>query len=229
MATRKTGATTGDPATPHAEEPAAPPGADSGMSEEELREKMRQITLETLRSGRIDTEGIKEVGRAMTSDLGSAEKTASEAGESFTDAVRRLDEGLVETAASAHAALAQLTAKGEHFTDNDLKEALEQLRQLQKVYVEITGRIAERASGNLQREFRELAHHAQQVGADAGAQVASLINEFAGRVSSTSSEAARTGLDLTRQTGLRMAFLTSGVLAGIADALREQATPKKSP
>jgi hypothetical protein len=189
---------------------------------------MRQMTLETLRTGRIDTRGVKEVGRALTSDFGPAKQRAGDTGEAFADAIRRLDEGLMNTAASAHTALAQLADKGDDHTDNDLKEALEHLRQLQNAYVETTTLLAEQASDSLQREFRELARHAQKVGADAGARVASLINEFAERVSSTSNEAARSGLDLTRQTGMRMAFLTSGVLAGIADALREQATPKKS-
>lgn len=210
------------------EEEAAQAGADPAMTEEEIRERMRQMTLETLRTGRIDTEGVKQVGRAMTPDFGPAKKSASETGEAFSDAVKRLDEGLMNTAASAHTALVQLAAKGDNHTDNDLKEALEHLRQLQKAYVETTTLVAEKATGNLQREFRELASHAQQVSADAGARVASLINEFSERVSSTSNEAARSGFDLTRQTGMRMAFLTSGVLAGIADALREQATPKKS-
>ena len=40
--------------------------------------------------------------------------------------------------------------------------------------------------------------------------------------------AAHTGLDLSRKYGMRMAYVTSGVLAGIADALREQSTTKKS-
>jgi ABC-type transporter Mla subunit MlaD len=220
MSTKKTSTTTS--------EETSNAGADPAMSEEEIREKMRQMTLETLRTGRIDTRGVKEVGRALTSDFGPAKQRAGDTGEAFSDAIRRLDEGLMNTAASAHTALAQLADKGDDHTDNDLKEALEHLRQLQNAYVETTTLLAEQASDSLQREFRELARHAQKVGADAGARVASLINEFAERVSSTSNEAARSGLDLTRQTGMRMAFLTSGVLAGIADALREQATPKKS-
>lgn len=220
MSARKTGSTS--------KEDAAKTGADPAMTDEEIREKMRQMTLETLRTGRIDTEGVKEVGRAMTSDLGPAKQSAGESGEAFSDAIRRLDEGLMNTAASAHTALAELAAKGDNHTENDLKEALTQLEQLQKAYVETATLVAQRATGNLQRDFTELAHHAQQVGADAGARVASLINEFAERVSTSSNEAARSGFDFTRQAGMRMAFLTSGVLAGIADALREQATPKKS-
>lgn len=220
MSTRKTSTKT--------REEASKAGADPAMTEEEIREKMRQMTLETLRTGRIDTSGVKEVGQALTSGFGHAKQRAGDTGEAFADAIRRLDEGLMNTAASAHTALAQLADKGDNHTDNDLKEALEHLRQLQNAYVETTTLLAEQASDSLQREFRELARHAQNVGADAGARVASLINEFSERVSSTSNEAARSGLDLTRQTGMRMAFLTSGVLAGIADALREQATPKKS-
>ena len=54
------------------------------------------------------------------------------------------------------------------------------------------------------------------------------FNEVAQRLSSSSEDAARTGLDLTRQYGMRMAMLTSGVLAGVADALKEQSSSNNS-
>ena len=83
--------------------------------------------------------------------------------------------------------------------------------------------IAEVMSGNLRREMTELAVHAQQVGAEASARVASVMGEFAGRMG----ESATSGLETIRGTSIRMALLASGVLAGVADALRDLSDAKK--
>jgi hypothetical protein len=48
-----------------------------------------------------------------------------------------------------------------------------------------------------------------------------MMGEFA------NSMGAATAVETVRGAGARMAMLASGVLAGIADALREQAEPKK--
>ena len=210
----------------------APPGSapadeETELSEEAVRERMREMTARALKSGRIDVEGVKEFGRAMGAGFETAGIGASAAKEAFSDAVTRLDLALMASAESAHAALSTLAAKGEGITDNDLKEALEQLKQLQKAYQEVSARVAQAASGNIQREFHELARHAQKLGTEASAEVASMISEFAGKLSSSSSETAQSGLDLTRQYGMRMAYMTSGVLAGIADALKDHSTSNK--
>ena len=192
--------------------------------EEAIREEVRELTAQMLRTGRIDTERVRELSRAMTAGTGPA--AAADAHEAFADAMARLDEALMRSAESTHEILQRLAAKGESHTDNDIKEALARLEQLQRDYVATASRVAEAASGNLQRELRDLASHAQRVGADAAAQVASLLGEFTRRIGGTSREGAVSGLEATREYGMRMAFFTSGILAGIADALREQPPPK---
>ena len=77
-------------------------------------------------------------------------------------------------------------------------------------------------TGNLRREMMELAVRAQNVGVEASARVASMMGEFAGGVGATS------GMAQIRDASVRMALLASGVLAGVADALRDQSEAKNS-
>jgi hypothetical protein len=64
----------------------------------------------------------------------------------------------------------------------------------------------------------ELAVHAQNVGVKASARVATMMGEFASGMCS--------GLATMRGASVRMALVASGVLAGVADALRDQAEAK---
>jgi hypothetical protein len=139
----------------------------------------------------------------------------------FADAVRKLDEALVVSAGATHAALRQLASRGKDFTDNDLKEALASLRRLEEDYVAAANRIAEAMSGNLRREMTELAVHAQNVGVEASARVATIVGELASGMDAAS------GLATMRGASVRMALLASGVLAGVADALRGQSEAKQ--
>jgi hypothetical protein len=80
-------------------------------------------------------------------------------------------------------------------------------------------------SANLRRELTELATHAQNVGVEASVRVARMMGEFA---SSMGAGSASSALETVRGASARMAALASGVLAGIADALREQSEAKQS-
>jgi hypothetical protein len=135
--------------------------------------------------------------------------------------VRQLDDALVKSASATHGALQQLASRGQDFTDNDLKEALASLRKLEEDYVAVANRLSEAMSANLRRELTELATHAQNIGVEASVRVASMMGEFA------SSMSAGSGLATVRGASARVAMLASGVMAGIADALRDHTEAKK--
>jgi hypothetical protein len=192
--------------------------------EQAIRQRIRELTSQVLQKGRIDTAAVADIVRAVTGQpanprLGSG----AEAQEAFADAVRDLDAALLGSANATHAALQQLASRGKDFTTNDLKEALASLRRLEEAYVAAANHIAEAMSGNLRREMTELAGHAQEVGAEASARVAGVMGAFASRMS----ESATSGLETMRGTSIRMALLGSGVLAGVADALRDLSEARK--
>jgi len=194
---------------PMASEDSTPYAADDA-----IRKRVRELTSQVLQHGRVDTEAVKEVVRAVTGGSFSADSRSAEAAEPLANAVRSLGDALQKSAAAAHDALQQLASRGKDFTDIDLKEALISLKGLEEAYIAAANRVSEAMTGNLRREMLGLATHAQGIGTEASARVAGLVGEFANRMGSAAS-----GLDTMRGAGVRMALLASGVLAGIADAL----------
>ena len=187
-----------------------------------IRERVKGLTSQALQRGRIDPEAVKDIVRTVMGGAPDSTAAGVQARELFADAVRKLDEALVKSASAAHDALQQLATRGKDFTDNDLKEALVSLRKLEQDYAAAASRIAEAMTGKLRSEMMELAVHAQNLGAEASARVASMVGEFA------ESMGASPGVAKIRDAGARMALLASGVLGGVADALREQSETKKS-
>jgi len=197
---------------------AAPPVTE----DQAIRQRVKELTSQVLQQGRMDPDAVRDVVRAVIGRTPSEmAPSASDARELFAAAVRELDEALMKSAGATHSALQQLALRGKDFTDNDLKEALVSLKKLEEDYVAATNRIAEAMSGNLRRQMTELAAHAQNLGAEASARVATVMGEFASNVTSP-------GLATMRGASARMALLASGLLAGIADALSDQAEAKKT-
>jgi hypothetical protein len=189
-----------------------------------IRQRVRDLTTQVLQEGRVDTEAVRDVVRAVAGQPAAGVAAgAGEARELFAGAVRALDEAIMQSASAAHEALQQLAARGQDFTDNDLKDALVSLRKLETDYAAAASRISEAMSGNLRREMMELAALAQNVGGEASARVASMMGEFASRMG----DGASSGLETVRGASVRMALLASGVLAGVADALRERSEVSK--
>jgi len=203
--------------------------AEGKTDEQAIRERVRQLTSQMLSGGSLDTEGVKEVVRAMSG--GGPSKPPFEnakAREAFTESLRLMDAALQASSQAAHSALQSLIARGKDVGDNDLKLAFAALQTLQSDYVAVTNKIAEATTGNLNRELSDLALHAQRVGADVNVRFAQMLSEFANRINAFRPD-AMPGFDSMRQYGANMTLVTSALLGGFADALRQQAQSRKAP
>ena len=214
-------------------DPTAPAGNAASATtaaqpdEQAIRERVRELTTQMLSGGRLDTEGIKEVVRTMSGGVSKPPLETAQAREAFAQAIRGLGEALQASSQATHTALQALAARGKEFSDNDLKNAFAALQTLQKDYVAVADQIAEATTGNLRRELADLALHAQRVGADVNVRFAQVMSEFANRIGSVRAGAVP-GFDSVRQYGANMTLFTSGLLAGFADALRQQSESKKA-
>jgi hypothetical protein len=206
------------------------PDSSAAEHDQAIRERVRTLIGQLLRQGQIDPEGVKEVMRAVTGGAPSGTTLTDDApGMAFTDTVGRLDAALVASAEAAHRALETVVNRGKDVTDNDIKGAVASLVKLQQDCVAAVSGVSQRASGeNLRRELDQLAVHAQKVGIEASARAGTLINEIAGRVAGTYSETAVPSLEAARALSARMALLTSGIIAGVADALSDQSGSKNA-
>jgi len=190
--------------------------------DEAIRQRVKGLTSQVLQQGRLDPEAVRDVVRTVIGRTpGKTDVGGADAEELFAGAARELDDALMKSTSATHSALQLLVSRGKDFTDNDLKEALVSLRKLEEDCEAAANRITEAMSGNLRREMTELAVHAQNIGVEASARVANVVGEFASAMRATPR------LVTVRGAGVRMALLASGVLAGVADALRDQSETKK--
>ena len=190
--------------------------------DEAIRQRVKGLTSQVLQQGRLDPEAVRDVVRTVIGRTpGKTGVRGADAEELFAAAVRELDDALMKSATATHSALQQLASRGKDFADNDLKEVLVSLRKLEEDCEAAANRITDAMSGTLRREMTELAVHAQNIGVEASARVANVVGEFASGMRATP------GLVTMRGAGVRMALLASGVLAGVADALRDQSEAKK--
>jgi hypothetical protein len=181
-----------------------------------------------LREGYINADAVKDLVQTVTSGVASqGASKLDEAHPNLADTIRRLSTALAASAESTHRALELVAERGGDATENDIKSALASLAQLQADCSSATGVLGELGRDNLRSEIGQLAAHAQNVGAEASARLAAMMNEFASGVGGVYRETAAPGLQAARDLSARMALLTSGVFAGIADALGEQRGPKR--
>lgn len=196
----------------------------------DIRAKVHELTLLALNSQRFDRSGMREVIRAVTEGAATgAEKSGADMRLAMSEALRGMDQALRTSAEAGHMALRTLAASGKTFSDTEFKTALASLRKLEDDFLNTVGQVADAASTQVQPELREALRTARKSGTETGKQVALTMGDFAQKFSAASADAAVAGLEAAGQFGARFAAVASGVLGGLADALRASAEKKDKP
>jgi hypothetical protein len=190
----------------------------------DIRAQVREITLRALQARRFDRSGIREVVRAVTEGTAlGAERKHTGMRQAMAEALQGLDQALRTSAEAGGLALKQLTSSGRSFSDRELKEALANLRKLEHDFLDTVGKVAEGTSESVRPELREALRNARHAGTATGKQVAHTMGEFAQKFGAASFEATLTGLETAADVGQRFTLVASGILSGMAEALRTEA------
>ena len=195
----------------------------------DIRERVHDLTLAALKDRRFDRRGIQDVIRAVTQGVAIGAGDRVDMRQTMSEALAGLDKALRTSAEAGQVALRELASSGRDFSDNDLKQALANLRKLEEDFFSTVGQVADAASERARPELREALAAARRSGTETGRQVASVMSEFAHRFSVASLDATVAGLEMASTFGARFAELASGVLSGLADVLREQKTDSDTP
>ena len=187
----------------------------------DIRMRMQEITLRALQSRRFDREGIRQVVRAVTEGTArGAERKHTGMRQAMSEALSGLDQALRTSAEAGGAALKQLTASGRSFSDTELKQALANLRKLEQDFLDTVGQVTKATSENVRPELREALREARRAGTATGRQVAHTMGDFAQKFGAASFEATLTGMETAADFGQRFAMIASGILGGMAEALK---------
>lgn len=193
----------------------------------DIRAKVHDLTLSALQRRRFDRHGFSDVVRAVTQGVVlGAEQSRTDMRRALSDAFGGLDQAITKSAQAGQAALRQLAASGQDFSDNEFKQALANLRKIEDDFLATVGLVADGASEKVGPELSRILGTARTSGTQTGRQVAGTLGEFAQRFTAASLDVTIAGVQAAGEYGARFAMLASGILSGLADALRPPAPDK---
>jgi hypothetical protein len=196
----------------------------------DIRAKVHELTLLALNAQRFDRHGMREVIRAVTEGAATgADKTTADMRLAMSEALRGMDQALRTSAEAGQGALKQLAATGKGFSDSEFKQALANLRKLEDDFLSTVEQVADAANERVQPGLREAVRTARRTGTQTGKQVALAMGDFAQKFSAASLDAALVGLEAAGEFGARFAAVASGILGGLAEALRRSPRRRTSP
>lgn len=191
--------------------------SDAMKAGEDVTRRVRDLTLEALRTRRFDREGIREVVRAVTEGMAAAAPASGGTlRQAMGQAFRGMDEALTKSVEAGEGALRQLVATGRGLADNEVKQALAGLKKIEEDFVDTVSKVASSANERARPELKALVERATHAGTETGKQTAKLMAEF-----------TFAGMELAGEFSARFAKMASGVLAGMADALEKSAEKRK--
>ena len=203
--------------------------ADAVRQGTDIREKVQEITLDALQGRRFDRHNIREVVRAVSEGaVQGAGNNRAQMREAMSEMLQGLDQALRVSAKAGHVALKELTATGRAFSENDLKVALSNFRKIEDDFLGTVKQVADAANAQVRPELRDALRQARQTGTATGREVASTMGDFAQKFTAASFDAALVGLETANEFGQRFALVASGILGGLAEALRAS-KEKKDP
>ena len=198
--------------------------AATAAASPDLRAAVRDLTLRALTSRSLDLAQVKQVLAAVTEGLalGLAQR-GDEVRAATAQALAGLDEAVQKSAEATKLAVEQLVAEGQALTQEDFRPVLEDLRRLEQTFLDAVRTSSSRASERVKQALVDFTVHAQRTGTDTGRVVAQTLEALGNRLTPAMKSGAAQGAAAAGELARRLALVASGVLAGMAEALKEKA------
>lgn len=195
----------------------------------DLRERVRELTARALHERRMAFEDMRAIVGAITEGVGSGlSARGGEMKEGMRQAVAGLDEAVGSAVQATTYAIKEAVGQGRAFKDTELKDRLEELRDLESQIIETLKSTARQSGGKLKDELEYLSDHLKVSGTRTGEQVRDAMQQFAAGVK-TGSAAGRAGLAESAGTASeRLSQVASGILAALGDSLKRQSERLRS-
>jgi hypothetical protein len=195
--------------------------SESVAAGDNIRERVRELTLQALQSRHLDFDSIRDVMKSMTEGISvGAERRGHDVRSALADAFTGMDQAMSKAAQASSLALKELADRGREFSNTELRQGLDRMRQMEGDFLDSVRQVSQAAGGTVKNEWQELIAHAQRAGTDTGRVISGTARDFSARMTATMSDSAIAGMDAARQFGERFAALASGILAGMAEAIR---------
>lgn len=196
----------------------------------DVRENVRRITLAALSDGKLDTDEIKRVMRAVLHGAQQGAQTLGEPGahgrDALSEALQGLDEALGAAAEATDLAVREAVARSAEFSRHELRHSLDDLAELETLFIDTLKTTAASTTGFAAATLHDVADHARNSGTFVGRRVQGSLTQLrhtVGDLAHTQVDASVHGL---RSGSALLANIAAGFLAGIAERLEPHTSDK---
>lgn len=197
--------------------------AVTAAGEPHLHERVRDLTARALHERKMNFHELREIVAAITSGVGSGlAARGMEMKTGLKEAVSGVDEAVGSAAQKVSYTLREAVDQGRSFRDNELRERLEQLRNLESQLVDALRLTAHQSGGKLKEEMEILSTHLKNSGTRTGEQARDALQQLASGVKTTAGTSRERFYEAASTTSDRLSQVASGVLAAVSEALKRQ-------
>jgi hypothetical protein len=196
---------------------------------ESLRSTVRDVTLQALQSRELSLAQIKSVVRSVTEGVNlGAIQGKLDADEVFAQSLAGMDDALLKVVEASRVALHQITGERE-FRDSHLKKALDDLEKLEDEFLATVKKAATGAGSPFKSQWGGVLQEQMSAGTATGQQVMALVEQYGDQVRRAARAQRDAGFRAAHALAQNFAALASGVLIGMAEAMREAGHKAQEP
>ena len=187
---------------------------------EDIREKVRAITLKALSERQLDKENInsvvKSVIEGVTEGLGeSSEKLKPQLQASMSG----IDDALGKSAIAAKLATEEAIGRAEQFAENDLKKAMDDFKGLEDSFIDTINTVAKNSGSLASNALGEIAEHFKNTGTASGKEAVDAVSSLSKSLLDAGKDTVSELSTATHSATGHFANIASGILSGMADAI----------
>ena len=203
----------------------------SASGSEQLRQAVHDATLRAIQGRELSLKNIRSVIGQMTqaAGAGAAQGGAASQVETLLDnAVAGMDDALLKAVEANRVALQRLMEQGVSVRETHVKKALADLEKMEDTMLAAVTKAASTAGAPLAGPWAQVLEKFNLSGTKTGSQAAGTVEQLLGQVQDTLRETRAASLKAAQTLAESYTALVSGVLIGLADAVREAAPDTKS-
>ncbi len=200
---------------------AAQEAVAEAQSDEDLQDKIKQITLTALTDHQLDKDNIKSVIEEVVSGVTDGVAHSTERLKPALEAsLKGLDEALSKSAIAAKLAAEEVFSRSEKFAKEDMKKVMDDINSIEDLLFDTLNLVARRSSEFASSTLHELAEHLKNTGTSVGRTAVEVVQTLGTALESTGKQTLHEAAEGSKELASNLAKVASGILAGMSEALK---------
>lgn len=193
------------------------------IQSDDIPKDIRQLVIQALNQGKLEPEDIKRTLHAVIEGATEGSNNQlEENSEALGQVLTGIDGALGQVAEASKLAIEEASGNLQDFSDHDLKRALNDLQDLEKLFFDTLSEVASKGKEASNATLTGLLEHLQNSGTSVGESVNKILTDLHHDLSKDGRLEKIQIADIAKASGIAFARISSGILAGIADSLADR-------